>query len=531
MQRAKDQRVDSAAAWEDYSASRRHAMISKPRAWFLWRAVLAIGLMAGFYAFAFAIVAALVYTPHALWPYMAWNPWLIALCYTSAAAVVAAVLPRRDRFTPPGPLLTPVEQPRLFSVLSGVARATRQQMPSEVYALDDVAAWVASRAGIMGFGSRRVMGLGLPLLQALTVEQFRAVLAHEFGHYHAGDVVLGPWIHKTGSAIARAMLDLRADWLRRVFEWYGRLFLRAIQAISRRQEFIADQMAATVIGRQALADGLVRMRLAEVEHLHFMFGELCNVLSAGFLPPRTAGFGTFLRSPAVRARLDGELNANLSPEETDEANVYASHPTLRERLAAVGVEATRAGFVDTPAISLLDRVEDLDRILIETQRGPTRPRLRSIEWNEVWQQVHLPRWKAEVASSREALAPWSPATLPSGREAFAALGSQLRNWGELGVDVDWRAPYAVHVVGAALAVTADAEGFELHGSPGAEVRLTRHGDSFEPFAIAQALLEGTLSAEDWRRQCGRLGLASVPWPAVTPLPASSKPLASADADE
>jgi Zn-dependent protease with chaperone function len=34
----------------------------------------------------------------------------------------------------------------------------------------------------MGFGSRRVMGLGLPLLQALNVSQLEAVLAHEFGH-------------------------------------------------------------------------------------------------------------------------------------------------------------------------------------------------------------------------------------------------------------------------------------------------------------------------------------------------------------
>lgn len=508
-------------------------MIVNQRAWFVWRAVLAIGLMAGFYAFAFAIAAALVYTPHALWAYMEWNPFrLIGFCYAAAAVVVWAVLPRPDRFTPPGPLLTPIDQPRLFSVLSGVARAIQQEMPREVYAVGDVSAWVASRGGIMGFGSRRVMGLGLPLLQALSVEQFRAVLAHEFGHYQAGDVALGPWIHKTGSAIARAIHDVREDWLRHVFGWYGRLFLRATQATSRRQEFIADQIAATVIGSQALADGLVQAQLAEVQHFDFMLTEVCNVVSAGFLPPLTDGFGTFLRSPPVRARMSQARDAILSSEPI-ERDVYVSHPTLRQRLAALRVEASHGGHVDTPAITLLNQVEHLDRMLIEIERGPTRATLQSIEWNDVWRHVHLPRWKADVTSSRDVLTVWSPTTLPSGKEAFAVLGSQLQNRGydANSVDFEWSVAHAVSVVGAALAVTADAEGFELHGSPGAEVRLTRHGESFEPFSIAQALADGTLSTEDWRVQCATLRLTSAPWPAGTPPAlALSSPVAGLAAD-
>lgn len=52
----------------------------------------------------------------------------------------------------------------------------------------------------MGVGSKRVMGLGLPLLNALTVSELRAVLAHEFGHFVGGDTSLGKWIHKTRSA-------------------------------------------------------------------------------------------------------------------------------------------------------------------------------------------------------------------------------------------------------------------------------------------------------------------------------------------
>ncbi|PYS55111.1 MAG: hypothetical protein DMG13_05535 [Acidobacteria bacterium] len=106
----------------------------------------------------------------------------------------------------------------------------------------------------MGFGSRRVMGIGLPLLQLLTVSQFEAVLAHEFGHFHGRDTRIGPWIHKTRAEIERTinMLSLGPGpiWLKVqvfpvLFVWYGNLFIRATQALSRIQEFSADRLAAS----------------------------------------------------------------------------------------------------------------------------------------------------------------------------------------------------------------------------------------------------------------------------------------------
>jgi len=81
-------------------------------------------------------------------------------------------------------------------------------MPREVYLIPSSNAWVASRGGIMGIGSRRVMAVGIPLLQTLTISPFSAVLAHEFGHYRGGDVKLGPWIYKTRLAILRTVLGL-----------------------------------------------------------------------------------------------------------------------------------------------------------------------------------------------------------------------------------------------------------------------------------------------------------------------------------
>src|SRR5262249_5945869 len=99
-----------------------------------------------------------------------------------AGALLWSIAPRRDRFTPPGPLLERGEHPRLFAELDSIASALDEPMPAEVYLVGDVNAWVTDRGGVMGFGSRRVMGLGLPLMAMLTTSEFRAVLARGVAH-------------------------------------------------------------------------------------------------------------------------------------------------------------------------------------------------------------------------------------------------------------------------------------------------------------------------------------------------------------
>ena len=41
---------------------------------------------------------------------------------------------------------------------------------------------------------RNYLLIGLPLAKALTVEQFKAVLAHEFGHLAKGHGAMSNWI-------------------------------------------------------------------------------------------------------------------------------------------------------------------------------------------------------------------------------------------------------------------------------------------------------------------------------------------------
>jgi Zn-dependent protease with chaperone function len=219
------------------------------------RALLAVALMIGFYALAITLVAALLVLP-AITPHFPIR--LLVMCWLGAGVVLWSIVPRIDRFKPPGLRLDAQTQPRLFGEIESIASATDQPMPREIYLVSGVNAFVAQRGGMMGLFSKRVMGVGLPLVATLSSAELRAVLAHEFGHFHGGDTALGPWICNTRAMLSRTIENLEHGehyFLDRPFRWYGEMFLRVTQAISRRQEFAADALAARVEGVSELLGG------------------------------------------------------------------------------------------------------------------------------------------------------------------------------------------------------------------------------------------------------------------------------------
>ena len=132
------------------------------------RAVIAVALLVGFYLLGTAIAAGLVAIPWAFWHYTDRVNLKVALfCLAGAGAILWGLLPRPDRFTPPGPELSDTDQPELFALLRDVAERTKQAMPARVFLVGALNAWVAQRGGVMGIGSQRMMGVGLPLLQSL----------------------------------------------------------------------------------------------------------------------------------------------------------------------------------------------------------------------------------------------------------------------------------------------------------------------------------------------------------------------------
>jgi Zn-dependent protease with chaperone function len=474
------------------------------------RAALAVALMIGFYVLALGIALGLLWVPYAEFVFAERiTPKLAIICILGALAILCAVLPRRDRFSAPGPLLLNERHPRLFRALEAVARATKQAMPAEVYLVGDVNAWVMQRGGIMGIGSRRVMGLGLPLMRILTCSQFSAVLAHEFGHYHGGDTKIGPWIYKTRAAIGRTLNSLgNRAWLQAPFRWYGTMFLRVTHAVSRRQEFIADELAARTVGARPLKDGLCKVHKVALAFDYYWRSECAPVFNAGFLPPLADGFDEFIRAGHIADSMNRSLEAQLAEGKADP---YDTHPPLRERIAAIArLPEGPAQSQELPAVSLLEDVSALERELLAQLAGADKAaQLEPIVWGEVGARVYIPLWTRLVRFNASRLKGLTPDSLSNVAANLKAFGKTLVDPSNETPDDENAAALADAVAGAALALLLVGRGGELDVALGHEVMVNVGGTQVRPFGLLLALSNGTMPTHTWATRCVELGIAGL----------------------
>jgi Zn-dependent protease with chaperone function len=473
------------------------------------RALLAVVLMLGFYALSISVAIGLLYIPYAEVVYLKRLDFRPALfCVVGAGLILWSILPRFDRFEAPGPRLNEDGQPALFAVLRDLAAATGQELPREVYLIPDLNAWVALRGGVMGIGSRRVMGLGLPLLQILSLTQFRAVLAHEFGHYYGGDTSLGPWVYKTRAAIGRTIerLSWHSSILSKPFLFYGLLFLRLTLSVSRQQELSADQLAARTIGGRPLIDGLKLVHAAALAYVPYVGSEIVPALKAGYRPPMSDGFKRFLSAEAISKALSEFMSKELAE---GEANPYDSHPALKERIAALGESAEGRAEDDdaAPALSLLADVDALEgKLMSFIFSDYANKGFKPVSWEEMSEKVWMPLWKDRLRENRHRLKGLTADQLPELLREPSALAVKMLFAPGASVTNDQHRNEAEGLLGSALVLAFASRGGTVCAPPGESVRVELHGRSFAPFSLADEFSSGALKAEDWLAICKEAGV-------------------------
>lgn len=321
------------------------------------RALLALTLLVGFYAFALAVVGGIVWGAVALTKagvsgYAAGKLWIFALVI--GFVVVRALFGRRNKAKgePPGMLLTEAAQPGLWAEVRAIADFAGTRAPDEIRLVPEVNAAVSEDAKWLGLvsGTRR-MYLGVPLLLGLSRDQLRSVLAHELGHYSGKHTALGAITYRGQEAIARVLIGLGDSWTAKLFALYARLYYAVSHTVSRRQELEADQLSAALVGSDIAVGALRELRPIDSAWGFYLDAYADLGGAVGHRPTDLyEGFAAFLASPTRQEQL-AEVRADTSE---GPRSVFDSHPPTSERvsqLEAIG----NPSVADTsgPAIALL----------------------------------------------------------------------------------------------------------------------------------------------------------------------------------
>jgi Zn-dependent protease with chaperone function len=301
----------------------------------LWLFVMTLG----FYVMGAGVVLALLWVP---WAEIQFDKGIGLpgiLCTIGAVWVGIGLIPRFERTGPVPPIDGGARDSRLGDFVREIAQRVRHPAPKSILLLLEANAVAARRWRWRG-GYTTIVGVGLPLLAFLDREELGSVIAHEFGHHLAGDVVLGPWVHRARRSVADAIghLDGSSFFLHWPFVSYSGLLLRSSLHISRAQELHADSIAARIAGAERAAHALSVIHAMGPLWSFYWESEVVPVLTAGRLPPLLEGFRLFEKG--YRA---GQREGRLATEQDAKApaSAYDSHPSLAERLAALGVTHSR----------------------------------------------------------------------------------------------------------------------------------------------------------------------------------------------
>jgi Zn-dependent protease with chaperone function len=291
------------------------------------------------------------------------------------------------------------EHPKLFAFLDRLCDETGAPFPHRVFVSPDVnaAVFYNNPALSLFWPVPKNLLIGLGLVNALSLTEFKAVLAHEFGHFSQKSMKLGSYAYTAMRIMADIVYgrDRLDDWLDRVCHADGRVavfgwafkgvlwvlrkalagmfhavnFLHA--ALSREMEFHADLVAVSVTGSDTTAHVLLRARFAEealdqacrdlrdaADH-HLYTNDLFVHQTRAMAYLRQARKDPTLGEPPTLPADAGEVPYLFEPGEEGIPSMWASHPTNYERERNAKRCYIPTEFDPRPAWLLFDRAEKL----------------------------------------------------------------------------------------------------------------------------------------------------------------------------
>ncbi len=299
--------------------------------------------------------------------------------------------------------ITPKSQPRLFAMINELVTVVGTNSPKKVYLSHEVNASVFYDSSFWSliFPVKKNLHIGMGLINTITEEELKAILAHEFGHFSQKSMKVGSYVYRLNNIIFNILFDNGSfemfmnkvasisgfigiflsigmfviQGIQLILGWVYQIVNKSYMALSREMEFHADGIAVNVTGHQPLQQSLLRMSLAE--HSLLMVMDFFEKQIANNKKPKNV-FESQTYAMNLIAKKNDFLYANGFPNvELEELNKFnksklvitdqwASHPSLEDRIANVMDSPKNIGNPSgTPANQLLDDARMLQETITQ----------------------------------------------------------------------------------------------------------------------------------------------------------------------
>lgn len=260
------------------------------------------------------------------------------------------------------------DQPELFSFIRNITKETKTPFPRKIFLSPDVNACVFYNSSFwsMFFPVRKNLEIGLGLVNCINVSEFKAVIAHEFGHFSQRSMKLGSFTYNVNHIIYNMLYEntgytsflnswatlngyfsffaqvtvkiaVTIQWvLRQMYQVINKNYL----GLSREMEFHADAVSASVSGGNNLISALSRIELASgcystaLDKASYLIKE--NKRSKNIFENQLTIFRSMAKEHKLPVKeglpaVSFQFISSFSKSRVNYKNQWASHPTLEER--------------------------------------------------------------------------------------------------------------------------------------------------------------------------------------------------------
>lgn len=260
-------------------------------------------------------------------------------------------------------------QPELFSFIGEIVNEVDTKFPKKIYMSAEVnaAVFYDSSFWSMFLPIRKNLQIGAALVNSVSVTEFKAILAHEFGHFSQKSMKVGSYVYNVNKVIYnmlyenKGFADMASQWanassyflifvraaiwivtqiqtvLRRVYDVVNLNYMR----LSREMEFHADEVAANITGSKPLATSLLRLDLAGRSYdevINYYNGKIQDSVKTPNVFPKQqyvlrligkeSGLPFAMELPQVSLQHLSRFNQSKLVI----TNQWASHPSIEDRV-------------------------------------------------------------------------------------------------------------------------------------------------------------------------------------------------------